>query len=52
VNKIRISINKSRVLGNDKFVKQISDQLERFAGYLEHGGDRRSEEFKEWLQRI
>tara|TARA_B100000519_G_scaffold76379_1_gene65848 strand:- start:1573 stop:1968 length:396 start_codon:yes stop_codon:yes gene_type:complete len=52
VNKIRISINKSRVLGNDKFVKQISDQLERFVGYLEHGGDRRSEEFKEWLQRI
>lgn len=52
VNKIRLSINKSRVLGDDKFVKQISEQLERFVGYLEHGGDRRSEEFKEWFQRI
>ncbi len=50
LNKIRLSINKSRVLGNDKFVEQISEQLNRFVGYLEHGGDRRSKEFKDWFQ--
>ncbi|MFC4701495.1 transposase [Glaciecola siphonariae] len=50
LDKIRLSISKSRVLGNDKFVEQISEQLKRFVGYLEHGGDRRSEEFKGWFQ--
>jgi putative transposase len=50
LDKIRLSINKSRVLGNDKFVAQISVQLERFVGYLEHGGDRRSKEFNDWFQ--
>ena len=45
VNQISTATNKSRVLGNKKFVEQISQQLERYVGYLEHGGDRRSQEF-------
>lgn len=52
LDKIRIAANKSRVLGNDTFVAQISQQLERYVGYLEHGGDRRSNEFKHWDQWI
>lgn len=51
VDSIRTSVNKSRVLGNDKFVQQISQQLKRYVGHLEHGGDRRSAEFKGWDQR-
>ena len=45
INMISTATNKSRVLGNKKFVEQISQQLERYVGYLEHGGDRRSQEF-------
>lgn len=45
VKHISRSTNRSRVLGNKKFVEQISRQLERYVGYLEHGGDRRSQEF-------
>jgi len=37
--------DKSLVLGNDRFVHEISQQLKRFAGHLGHGGDRRSEKF-------
>lgn len=42
---ISSSTNKSRVLGSKKFTQQISTQLEHYAGYLKHGGDRRSKDY-------
>jgi putative transposase len=52
VNLILTATNKSRVLGNKKFVAEISQQLERYAGHLEHGGDRRSQEFMQFADII
>ena len=47
VHQISTTTNRSRVLGSTKFIAQISQQLERYVGHMEHGGDRRSEEFLE-----
>lgn len=47
---ISSAANKSRVLGNEKFIEKISKQVERYVGYLEHGGDRRSNEFLKLLE--
>lgn len=45
VQQITAASDKSKILGNSNFVTQISQQLERYVGHLEHGGDRRSEVF-------
>jgi putative transposase len=45
IHQISITTNKSRVLGNTKFIAQISQQLKRYVCQVQHGGDRRSVEF-------
>ena len=45
VRQISTTADKSRILGNDKFIVQVSQQLKRYVGHLEHGGDRRSDDF-------
>lgn len=39
MDKIRKTPNKCPIPGNNKFVEQISQQLEQFPGHLKHGGD-------------
>ena len=46
VSEIRDSLNKSWVLGDGRFQKQIGLQLGRAAGERQHGGDRRSERYR------
>ncbi|MCJ8315033.1 MAG: transposase [Pseudomonadales bacterium] len=46
IQQIREFTNKSWVLGSDKFLKQIEEQLGRDISIAKHGGDRRSQEFK------
>ena len=46
VSEVRDSLNKSWVLGDGRFQKQIGLQLGRAAGERQHGGDRRSERYR------
>ncbi len=47
---IRVAANKDQVLGNDKFIKEIELMLARRITTYKHGGDRKSESFKQTLQ--
>jgi len=47
---IRVATNKDRVLGNDKFIKEIELMLARRKIPYKHNGDRKSESFKQSLQ--
>ena len=47
---IRAAANKDRVLGNDKFKEEIEQMLKRRINAYEHGGDRKSETFKQTQQ--
>ncbi len=44
---IRKATNKDQVLGNDKFKAEIEQMLNRRINSYEHGGDRKSETFKQ-----
>ena len=46
LNTIRVSVNKDRVLGNDRFKEEVSRMLQRRVEPYAHGGDRRSGKFK------
>jgi len=50
MKEIRDSVDKSWVLGNDRFKQQIEKQTGRRAAPLPSGGDRKSAQFKEKQQ--
>lgn len=47
---IRMAINKGQVLGNDKFKDEIEQMLKHRITPYEHGGDRKSEAFRQTQQ--
>ncbi len=44
---VRSAANKDQILGNDKFKKEIEQMLKRRITTYPHGGDRKSETFKQ-----
>ena len=50
LKEIRQTTNKDQVLGNDKFKAEIEQMLNRRINSYEHGGDRKSEAFKQTQQ--
>ena len=47
LEEIRVAANKDQVLGNDKFKQEIEQILKRRITTYPHGGDRKSETFKQ-----
>ena len=50
LEEIRVATNKDQVLGNDKFIKEIELMLAHRITTYKHGGDRKSESFKQTMQ--
>ncbi len=48
--KHKLTSKKDQVLGNDKFKAEIEQMLNRRISSYEHGGDRKSETFKQAQQ--
>lgn len=51
LNTIRDATNKAWVLGDERFIQQISETLARRASPLKRGGDRRSKAFKQTAEK-
>ena len=47
IDSIRTATNKDKVLGNDRFKEEIGQMLQRRIDNYQHGGDRKSETFKQ-----
>ncbi len=47
VNEIRMSANKDQITGSDKFKQEIEQMLNRKVTTCAHGGDRKSEDFRQ-----
>lgn len=47
IEAIRAAVNKDKVLGNNRFKEEIGKMLQRRIDNYKHGGDRKSEKFKQ-----